>query len=89
MKITNEQSNTTQGTYAMSEHHYHAAVWIDHHEARVFHFSAADVERLVCTRTIRPGTSITRQILSGAVTLPRIKPIFTPPRNQLQTLVQS
>jgi stalled ribosome rescue protein Dom34 len=47
MKITNEQSNTTQGTYAMSEHHYHAVVWIDHHEARVFHFSAADVERLV------------------------------------------
>jgi hypothetical protein len=27
--------------------HYHAIVWIDHHEARVFHFSANDVERLV------------------------------------------
>jgi hypothetical protein len=27
--------------------HYHALVWIDHHEARVFHFNAADVERLV------------------------------------------
>ena len=26
--------------------HYHAIVWIDHHEARVFHFSANDVERL-------------------------------------------
>jgi hypothetical protein len=31
----------------MSEHHYHAVVWIDHREARVFHFSATDVERLV------------------------------------------
>jgi stalled ribosome rescue protein Dom34 len=37
----------TQGNYAMSEHHYHAVVWIDHHEARVFHFSPTDVERLV------------------------------------------
>jgi stalled ribosome rescue protein Dom34 len=47
MRITNEHSITTQGTYAMSEHHYHAVVWIDHHEARVFHFSPTDVERLV------------------------------------------
>jgi hypothetical protein len=31
----------------MNTHHYHAVVWIDHHEARVFHFSAADVEKLV------------------------------------------
>jgi hypothetical protein len=31
----------------MSKHHYHAVVWIDHHEARVFHFGPADVERLV------------------------------------------
>ena len=27
--------------------HYHAVVWIDHHEARVFHFSPTDVETLV------------------------------------------
>jgi predicted NUDIX family NTP pyrophosphohydrolase len=27
--------------------HYHAVVWIDHREARVFHFGAGDVERLV------------------------------------------
>lgn len=27
--------------------HYHAIVWIDHREARVFHFNATDVERLV------------------------------------------
>jgi stalled ribosome rescue protein Dom34 len=32
----------------MTPHHYHAVVWIDHHEARVFHFSPSeDVERLV------------------------------------------
>jgi hypothetical protein len=31
----------------MSTHHYHAVVWIDHHEARIFHFTPADVERLV------------------------------------------
>ena len=31
----------------MTTHHYHAVVWIDHREARVFHFSPSDVERLV------------------------------------------
>ncbi|HXW30707.1 MAG TPA: translational machinery protein [Xanthobacteraceae bacterium] len=31
----------------MNSHHFHAVVWIDHHEARVFHFSATDVESLV------------------------------------------
>jgi hypothetical protein len=31
----------------MIEHHYHAAIWIDHREARVFHFGPADVETLV------------------------------------------
>jgi hypothetical protein len=30
----------------MSEH-FHAVVWIDHHEARVFHFNADDVARAV------------------------------------------
>jgi hypothetical protein len=34
-------------TYFMTEHHYHAAIWIDHREARVFHFSPTDVETLV------------------------------------------
>ncbi len=28
-------------------HHYHAVVWIDHREARVFHVSPTDVERLI------------------------------------------
>ena len=27
--------------------HYHAATWIDHREARVFHFSRTEVETLV------------------------------------------
>jgi stalled ribosome rescue protein Dom34 len=31
----------------MATHHFHAVVWIDHHEARVLHFSPADVDRLV------------------------------------------
>jgi stalled ribosome rescue protein Dom34 len=31
----------------VSERHYHAVIWIDHREARVFHFSPTDVEKLV------------------------------------------
>lgn len=27
--------------------HNHAVVWIDHHEAKIFHFNAEDVEKLV------------------------------------------
>ena len=27
--------------------HYHAIVWIDHREAKIFHVSASDVDRLV------------------------------------------
>lgn len=27
--------------------HYHAIIWIDHHEARVFHFEPTEVDRLV------------------------------------------
>ena len=30
----------------MDRHHFHAVVWIDHREARVFHFSSTDVEKL-------------------------------------------
>ena len=30
----------------MSEH-YHAIVWIDHREAKIFHFNATDVDRVV------------------------------------------
>jgi stalled ribosome rescue protein Dom34 len=28
----------------MIHQHFHAVIWIDHHEARVFHFNAIDVE---------------------------------------------
>ena len=31
----------------MTAHHFHAVVWIDHREARVFRFNPAEVERLV------------------------------------------
>ena len=31
----------------MGNNHYHAVIWIDHHEARVFHFSPTDVEQLI------------------------------------------
>ena len=31
----------------MDNHHYHAVIWIDHREARIFHFTPTDVERLV------------------------------------------
>ena len=27
--------------------HYHAVIWIDHHEARIFHFNATDVDLMV------------------------------------------
>jgi len=31
----------------MATHHHHAVIWIDHREARVFHFNRTEVERLV------------------------------------------
>lgn len=31
----------------MSQHHFHAVIWIDHQEARVFHFNPTDVDKLV------------------------------------------
>ncbi|SRR5277367_3189821 len=31
----------------MAIHHFHAVVWIDHREARVFHFSPSDAKELV------------------------------------------
>jgi stalled ribosome rescue protein Dom34 len=32
---------------SMAKHHYHAVIWIDHREARVFHFGLTDVEHVV------------------------------------------
>jgi len=31
----------------MRAHHFHAVIWIDHREARVFHFNATDVEHIM------------------------------------------
>ena len=31
----------------MNSPHHHAVIWIDHREARVFHFNPTDIERLV------------------------------------------
>jgi stalled ribosome rescue protein Dom34 len=31
----------------MTSRHYHAVIWIDHREARVFHFNSTEIERLV------------------------------------------
>jgi hypothetical protein len=42
-----ERSIRSKGLKLMTVHHYHAVVWIDHHEARVFHFSPTDVATLV------------------------------------------
>ena len=35
--------------------HYHAVVWIDHREARVFHFNANDFEKQVVHATHQSG----------------------------------
>jgi len=29
----------------MMQQHFHAIIWIDHHQAKVFPFNASDVER--------------------------------------------
>ena len=51
--------------------YYHAIVWIDHHEARVFHFNVSEVDRL----TIHPEHPTRhihrRQTASAAGTRPR------------------
>ena len=31
----------------MAKHHYHAMIWTDHREGRVFHFNPTDVETLI------------------------------------------
>jgi stalled ribosome rescue protein Dom34 len=31
----------------MSQNHFHAVIWIDHREARVFHFNPSDADKLV------------------------------------------
>ena len=31
----------------MTSQHFHAVIWVDHHEARIFHFNAVDVEQTI------------------------------------------
>ena len=33
--------------YPMNSPHYHAVIWVDHREARIFHLSPTDVDRSV------------------------------------------
>lgn len=40
-------SATPERNQPLTSHHHHAVIWIDHHEARVFHFNAQDAETLV------------------------------------------
>src|SRR5580692_2614202 len=77
-----------QRTHSMNSHHFHAVIWIDHHEARVFHFSPTDVERLV----LHPGHPTKhihhKQTPSGAGTNRRITPSFRLSANRSQTLAR-
>ena len=56
--------------------HYHAIVWIDHHEARVFHFGQTEVDRWYYIPITRPDISITKPIPSAAGTPRRIRRFF-------------
>ncbi len=72
----------------MSSHHFHAVIWIDHHEARVFHFSSNDVERLVL-HSDHPTKHIHHKANSmGSGTPRRITLSFRPSLNQSQTPAQ-
>ena len=44
--------------------HYHALVWIDHREAKVFHFDATDVER-TSIRSDHPDQHLHHKANSG------------------------
>ena len=41
----------------MDSHHYHALIWIDHQQAKVFHFSATEAENEV-VRSLHPHQSL-------------------------------
>ena len=73
----------------MSKHYFHAVIWIDHREARVFHFNPTDIEKLILhPDNLRASTSITKQTLSGADTHRRTTTIFTRSLNWSQTPAQ-
>lgn len=48
------------GICRFKENHYHAAVWIDHHEVRIFHFHVTDVDESSSIQSIPPAISITK-----------------------------
>ena len=48
----------------MSSGHYHALVWIDHREAKVFHFSATEAEQEV-VRSLHPHQHLHHKANSG------------------------
>jgi hypothetical protein len=69
----------------MNSDHFHAVIWIDHHEARVFRFSPTDVERLVLHPDRPTSTSIIRRTPLAAGTPRRITPFFRLWLNPSQT----
>ena len=73
----------------MSKPHYHAVIWIDHREARVFHFNSIDVERLV-PHPGNPTKHIHHKANSiGSGHASPITTIFRPWRNRLRKLAPS
>jgi stalled ribosome rescue protein Dom34 len=48
----------------MTASHFHALVWIDHHEAKVFHFNATDSQRTVVAST-NPSLHVHHKANSG------------------------
>jgi hypothetical protein len=60
----------------MSEH-VHAVVWIDHHEARIFHFNASEADGLVTAPIVLSATCTTRRTASAAATRLRIMSFFS------------
>ena len=44
-RVADASRGTNNYRERLMEHHYHAVVWIDHEQARVFHFNADDAEK--------------------------------------------
>ena len=41
------ENDASQAKEEIMQEHYHAVVWIDHRQARVFHFNAEDADKVV------------------------------------------
>jgi len=48
--------------------HFHAIVWIDHSQARIFHLGLTGDDEITCIRISPLGTFITRPTRSAAAT---------------------